>query len=65
MTTTLPAPAAPDAVVLIRGLWMPPRCGEHWVGRDAQRGDRVRAPAYPSREVEGEALVAAGPVVLL
>ena len=65
MTTTLPAPAAPDAVVLIHGLWMTPRCWKHWVGRNAQRGSRVLAPAYPGPEVEVEALVAAGPVVLL
>jgi alpha-beta hydrolase superfamily lysophospholipase len=60
MTTTPPAtppaPAAPDTVVLLHGLWMTPRSWEKWVERYTARGYRVLAPAYPGLEVEVEAL---------
>lgn len=51
-----PNSAAPDAVVLIHGLWMTPRSWEHWIDRYEGRGYRVLAPAYPGLEVEVEAL---------
>jgi pimeloyl-ACP methyl ester carboxylesterase len=34
-----------DTVVLIHGLWMTPRCWEHWIPRYERRGYRVLAPA--------------------
>jgi len=52
MTTDTPAPAAPDTIVLIHGLWMTPRSWEHWVEHYESRGYRVLAPAYPGLEVE-------------
>src|SRR6476619_2374193 len=45
-----------DTVVLIHGLWMTPRCWEHWIPLYTERGFRVLAPAYPGLEVEVEAL---------
>jgi len=45
-----------DTVVLIHGLWMTPRCWEHWIPLYERRGYRVLAPAYPGLEVEVEAL---------
>jgi alpha-beta hydrolase superfamily lysophospholipase len=54
--TTPAAPAAPDTVVLLHGLWMTPRSWEKWVERYTARGYRVLAPAYPGLEVEVEAL---------
>jgi pimeloyl-ACP methyl ester carboxylesterase len=56
MTTTPPAPAGPDTVVLLHGLWMTPRSWEKWIERYSARGYRVLAPAYPGLEVEVEAL---------
>jgi pimeloyl-ACP methyl ester carboxylesterase len=43
-------------IVLVHGLWMTPRCWEHWIERYERRGHRVLAPAYPGLEVEVEAL---------
>jgi pimeloyl-ACP methyl ester carboxylesterase len=43
-------------IVLIHGLWMTPRCWEHWVERLERRGHQVLTPAYPGLEVEVEAL---------
>lgn len=48
--------SVPDTVVLIHGLWMTPRCWEHWVPYYEKKGYRVLAPAYPGFEVEVEAL---------
>ncbi|MDQ6790106.1 MAG: alpha/beta hydrolase [Candidatus Dormibacteraeota bacterium] len=48
--------ASPDTIVLIHGLWMTPRCWEHWIPRYQSRGYTVLAPAYPGLEVEVEAL---------
>jgi pimeloyl-ACP methyl ester carboxylesterase len=45
-----------DTIVLIHGLWMTPRCWEHWIPRYERRGYRVIAPAYPGFEGEVEAL---------
>src|SRR5262245_63164001 len=56
MTTSPPAPDAPDTVVLIHGLWMTPRSWEHWIAHDEGRGFRVLAPTYPGFEGEVEAL---------
>src|ERR687886_2921709 len=52
----IPDPGAPDTIVLIHGLWVTPRSWEHWIERYEGRGYRVLAPAYPSLEVEVEAL---------
>ena len=48
----------PDAntIVLIHGLWVTPRCWEHWIPFYERRGYEVIAPAYPGLEVEVEAL---------
>jgi alpha-beta hydrolase superfamily lysophospholipase len=46
----------PDTIVLVHGLWMTPRCWEHWVKHYEDAGYRVLAPAYPGLEVEVEAL---------
>ena len=54
--TDTPAPAGPDTVVLIHGLWMTPRSWEHWVAHYEGRGYRVLAPTYPGFEGEVEAL---------
>ena len=51
-----PQPTAPDTIVLIHGLWVTPRSWEKWVERYEGKGYRVLAPAYPSLEVEVEAL---------
>src|SRR3954462_15348957 len=48
--------STPDTIVLIHGFWVTPRSWEDWVRHDEARGDRVLAPAYPSFEVEVEAL---------
>jgi pimeloyl-ACP methyl ester carboxylesterase len=56
MTTSPPAPDAPDTVVLIHGLWMTPRSWEHWIAHYEGRGYRVLAPTYPGFEGEVEAL---------
>jgi pimeloyl-ACP methyl ester carboxylesterase len=56
MTTSPPAPDAPDTVVLIHGLWMTPRSWEHWIAHYEGRGFRVLAPTYPGFEGEVEAL---------
>jgi pimeloyl-ACP methyl ester carboxylesterase len=56
MTTSPPAPGAPDTVVLIHGLWMTPRSWEHWIAHYEGRGFRVLAPTYPGFEGEVEAL---------
>ena len=48
--------AEPDTVVLIHGLWLTPRCWEHWVGHYADAGFHVVTPAWPSMEIEVEAL---------
>src|SRR5919106_3680439 len=55
-TENTPAPAAPDTIVLVHGLWVTPRSWEHWIERYEGRGYRVLAPAYPGLEVEVEAL---------
>lgn len=43
-------------IVLVHGLWVTPRCWEHWVARYERRGHRVLAPAYPGLEGTVEAL---------
>jgi pimeloyl-ACP methyl ester carboxylesterase len=54
--TNTPAPAGPDTIVLIHGLWMTPRSWEHWIAHYEGRGYRVLAPTYPGFEGEVEAL---------
>ena len=51
-----PAPAGPDTIVLVHGLWMTPRSWEHWIAHYERRGYRVLAPTYPGFEGEVEAL---------
>jgi pimeloyl-ACP methyl ester carboxylesterase len=46
----------PNTIVLVHGLWMTPRCWEHWIPYYEQRGFRVLAPAWPGLEVEVEAI---------
>ncbi|WP_028660847.1 alpha/beta hydrolase [Nocardioides insulae] len=46
----------PDTIVLIHGLWMTPRCWEHWVPYYEAKGFTVLAPSYPGFEIEVEAL---------
>ncbi|MDQ3834857.1 MAG: alpha/beta hydrolase [Actinomycetota bacterium] len=55
-TENTPAPAAPDTIVLVHGLWVTPRSWEHWIEHYEGRGYNVLAPAYPGLEVEVEAL---------
>jgi pimeloyl-ACP methyl ester carboxylesterase len=43
-------------IVLVHGLWLTPRCWEHWIARYERQGHRVLAPAYPGLDVEVEAL---------
>lgn len=43
-------------IVLVHGLWLTPRCWEHWAARYEQQGHRVLTPAYPGLDVEVEAL---------
>jgi hypothetical protein len=43
-------------IVLVHGLWLTPRCWEHWIARYEAQGHCVLAPAYPGLEVEVEAL---------
>jgi alpha-beta hydrolase superfamily lysophospholipase len=43
-------------IVLVHGLWLTPRCWEHWIVRYEQQGHHVLAPAYPGLDVEVEAL---------
>jgi pimeloyl-ACP methyl ester carboxylesterase len=43
-------------IVLVHGLWVTPRCWEHWVARYEGQGHRVLAPAYPGLEGSVEAL---------
>ncbi|GAA0624193.1 alpha/beta fold hydrolase [Sporichthya brevicatena] len=45
-----------ETIVLVHGLWMTPRCWEHWVTYYQGQGHRVLAPAYPGFEIEVEAL---------
>ena len=45
-----------DTIVLIHGLWMTPRCWEHWVARYTAAGYTVLAPAWPGLDGEVEAL---------
>jgi acetyl esterase len=47
---------SPDTIVLIHGLWMTPRCWEHWFARYQSRGYTVLAPAYPGLEIGVEML---------
>ena len=44
------APANPDTIVLIHGLWMTPLCWEHWVSRYTGAGYTVIAPAWPGAD---------------
>jgi pimeloyl-ACP methyl ester carboxylesterase len=46
----------PNTIILVHGLWMTPRCWEHWIPHFERHGDKVLAPAYPGLEVEVEAL---------
>src|ERR671933_1337207 len=55
-TENTPAPAAPDTIVLVHGLWVTPRSWEHCIEHYEGRGYNVLAPAYPGLEVEVEAL---------
>jgi alpha-beta hydrolase superfamily lysophospholipase len=48
--------ATSDTIVLIHGLWMTPRCWEHWVARFTAAGYTVLAPAWPGLQSEVEAL---------
>ena len=48
--------AEPDTVVIIHGLWLTPRCWEHWLGYYADAGFHVVTPAWPGVEIEVEAL---------
>ena len=50
------APARPDTIVLVHGLWMTPRSWEGWVEHYEAKGFKVLAPAYPGFEIEVEAL---------
>jgi pimeloyl-ACP methyl ester carboxylesterase len=43
-------------IVLVHGLWLTPRCWEHWISHYERLGHRVLAPAYPGLDVEVEAL---------
>jgi pimeloyl-ACP methyl ester carboxylesterase len=43
-------------IVLVHGLWLTPRCWEHWISHYERQGHHVLAPAYPGLEVEVEAL---------
>ena len=52
--TTNSSDSAPDTIVLIHGLWMTPRCWEHWITYYQARGFKVLAPAYPGLDVEVE-----------
>jgi pimeloyl-ACP methyl ester carboxylesterase len=45
-----------DTIVLIHGLWLTPRCWEHWAGHYADAGFNVLAPPWPGMEDEVEAL---------
>ncbi|HYJ69852.1 MAG TPA: alpha/beta hydrolase [Nocardioidaceae bacterium] len=45
-----------DTILLIHGLWLTPRCWEHWIGHYADSGFNVLAPAWPGMEAEVEAL---------
>ena len=54
--TTNSSDSAPDTIVLIHGLWMTPRCWEHWITYYQARGFKVLAPAYPGLDVEVEEL---------
>jgi pimeloyl-ACP methyl ester carboxylesterase len=56
MTANQDTKADPRTIVLIHGLWMTPRCWEHWVDRYRAAGYEVLAPAWPGLEVEVEAL---------
>ena len=47
---------APDTIVLIHGLWLTPRCWEHWVERYNAAGFETLAPAWPGMEAEVEEL---------
>jgi len=46
----------PTTVVLILGLWMPPRSCSHWKSYCETQGLQVLTPAYPGFEIEVEAL---------
>jgi pimeloyl-ACP methyl ester carboxylesterase len=43
-------------IVLVHGLWVTPRCWEHWVAHYERQGHRVLAPAYPGLQGSVEAL---------
>lgn len=45
-----------DTIVLIHGLWLTPRCWEHWIGHYADAGFNVLAPPWPGMDDEVEAL---------
>ncbi|BCJ59646.1 alpha/beta hydrolase [Micromonospora endophytica] len=45
-----------STIVLIHGLWVTPRSWEQWIPYYEAQGHTVVAPAYPSFEVEVEAL---------
>lgn len=42
-------------IVLVHGLWLSPRCWEHWVTRYGRLGYRVLAPAWPGTESDAAA----------
>ena len=46
--------ADPKTIVLIHGLWLTPRCWEHFRGLYESRGHRVLAPAWPRMTGEVE-----------
>lgn len=56
MTPAVSNSSAVKNIVLVHGLWMTPRCWEHWISYYGGKGYNVIAPAYPGFEVEVEAL---------
>jgi pimeloyl-ACP methyl ester carboxylesterase len=56
MSSTAAAPAGPETVVLIHGMWMTPLSWEHWASRFRERGHDVVASAWPGLEGDIEEL---------
>lgn len=53
---TTDAPAGPNTIVLIHGLWMTPLSWEHWIERYKARGYAVLAPTWPGMDFPIEQL---------
>ncbi|MBS0376879.1 MAG: alpha/beta fold hydrolase [Proteobacteria bacterium] len=49
-------PRAFDTIVLIHGLWMTPRCWEHWIPRYQAHGYQVVARGWPGMDADPDAL---------